>query len=263
EEDKVVETLTTMPYDELYTACKEVKVNYAPVFDGDYITTGTFDISADIPLIASNVLGEFSTNYSIVPYSADKETFYADSNITDEDAVQRATEKFGEEYAPQIIEAFKSAYPNHPLRDVLYLGNRLNNSMIKIANAMLSYGGTVYNDVLAYDYPMYGGIVPIHTASSIPFWFNNAHLVPEFIAGDEVNAYKQAEVVSCALSAFAHTGNPSTEEYEWLPYTEEGRECMVFDAYETGCRTNHDKELFELITAANEANGGSSGNASK
>ncbi|MCF0230115.1 MAG: carboxylesterase family protein, partial [Parasporobacterium sp.] len=253
-----VEAVTTMPYEKLKEACDAAGISYGPVVDGDYIPTGTYEMSADIPFIASNVLGEFTTNYAeVVPYAPSQDVANMLQYMDDEMAAAQYISKYGEELGPQIMAAFQEAYPNHPLKDGLYLNNRYGAGMtaIPLCDAMISYGGTAYNSLLAYDYAMYNGIVPIHTASSIPFWFNNVHDIPEFIAGDEVSAYKQGELVSGALAAFAKTGNPSTETNEWAPYTTENHECMVFDAENTSCRINHDKALFDLINQAPSSSG--------
>ena len=257
--EEIVQQLVEMPYEQLLAGANAAGVATGPVVDGDYIPTGTYEISADIPFIVSNVLGEMSTNYAeVVPFAANYDAYLRLANMTDEEAIAEYNSKYGDEYGPQILEAFKAAYPNHPIKDGLYLNNRYGGGMSGLAmcDAMVSYGGTVYNSLLAYDYAMYGGIVPIHTASSIPFWFNNVDDIPEFIAGDEEGAYAQGAAVSGALAAFAYTGNPSTEELTWEPYTAEDATTMVFDAANSELKHNHfDEELFELINSAPSSSG--------
>jgi len=103
---------------------------------------------------------------------------------------------------------------------------------------------------------MYGGIVPIHTASSIPFWFNNVDDIKEFIAGDEEGAYAMGAYVSGALAAFAYTGDPSTEDMPWEAYTKENGATMVFDGVNTELKTGYfDKPIFELIAQAPSSSG--------
>ncbi len=55
---------------------------------------------------------------------------------------------------------------------------------------MVGFGGTAYNYVAAYSYPMFGGIVAIHTAGDIPLWFNNTEHIKAWIAGDEKRRFR-------------------------------------------------------------------------
>ena len=257
--EEIVQQLVEMPYEELLAGATAAGVSYGPVVDGDYIPTGTYEISADIPFIASNVLGEFSTNYAeVVPYTPNFDVHNMLAYMDDDMVAAQYLSKYGDEYGPQIMEAFAAAYPNHPLKDGLYLNNRYSGfGAFGMLDAMVSYGGTCYNSLLAYDYAMYGGIVPIHTASSIPFWFNNVDDIPEFIAGDEEGAYAMGAAVSGALAAFAYTGNPSTEELTWDAYTTENGATMVFDGADSEVKYNFfDKELFDLISEAPSSSGG-------
>ena len=259
EGDDIPAQLAALSYEELNAACSAAGVSYGPVVDGDYIPTGIYDISADIPFIASNVLGEFSTNYAeVVPYAPNADVSNMLAYMDDEMAAAQYNSKYGEEFGPQILECFKQIYPNHPIKDGLYLNDRYGQGMgaIKLCDAMVDYGGTTYNSLLAYDYAMYGGIVPIHTASSIPFWFNNVDDIKEFIAGDEEGAYAMGAYVSGALAAFAYTGDPSTEDMPWEAYTKENGATMVFDGVNTELKTGYfDKPIFELIAQAPSSSG--------
>lgn len=256
--EEIIQALTTMSYEELYAACSEVRINYGPVVDGNLIPTGNYEISKDIPFIASNVLGEFSTNYAeVVPFSFTEENYYAKqiNDMTEEQVLAAYVAKYGEEFGPRIMAAFQEAYPTHKAAEGLYLNIRRSPAgmtAIPLVNAMVSYGGTTYNSVQAYSYAMYGTIVAIHTASDIPFWFDNVADIPQFVAGDTANAEKVGKAMSGALGAFARTGNPSTEALAWEAYTPEKGACMVFDS-ESLLKYNHDVELFELINEANAA----------
>ena len=256
---EIAQQLVELPYEELLAAATEAGVSYGPVVDGDYIPTGTYEISADIPFIASNVMGEFSTNYAaVVPYAANEYVHNMLAYMTDEEAVAQYESTYEEGYAEKIMEAFQEAYPTHPLKDGLYLNNRYGSfSALPLLDAMASYGGTCYNSLVAYDYAMYNGIVPIHTASSIPFWFNNVDDIPEFVAGDEEGAEAVAKAMSGALAAFAYTGDPSTEELPWEAYTPENGATMVFDTVSEVKEGFFDKELFELIEEGTPASSGS------
>lgn len=248
-----VDTLADLPYEELYAAANAAGVTYGPVVDGDLIPTGNFAASSNIPFLAGNVLGEFSTNIGgMATHNQTSEAaFLANAlNLTEEEVLAQLTARYGDS-AQAILTAFRTAYPGHKDAGALYLNNRYGKGMsaIPLVTAMDSYGGTCYNYVQAYVYPMFGGIVPIHTASCIPFWFHNMEYIPAWIAGDEVAAHQVSNQMAGALVAFARTGNPSQDGLKWEPWTASNHATMVFDT-ETSMRYGHDKELFDLISAA-------------
>ncbi len=257
--EEIMDALLGMSYEQLNAACTAAKVSgFGPTVDGDIIPDGTFEISKDIPLMTSNVLGEFSTNYANIPFAFTEENYQRLSfdNQTAETVLQSCIDKWGEEYGPKILDAFKAAYPTHNPAEVIYINNRyVGMSTLPQSQQMVSYGGTVYNALAAYSYPMYGGIVAIHTASDVPFWFGNVDDINAFVAGDEENAQKVNDAMAQALAAFARTGNPSTDTLAWEAYTPENGATMVFDA-DSQLKYSHDKELFELIQAAPQLQAG-------
>ena len=87
-----------------------------------------------------------------------------------------------------------------------------------------------------------------HTCD-MPFWFNSLDTVRYMVKGDEENAYQVAQTMADALAAFAATGNPSTSTLEWMAYSSEEHNTMVFDT-ESMCKTAYDEELFDLMLQA-------------
>ena len=248
-DEEIAEALSTIHYDELALACDSVGVSYGPVVDGDYYPDGTYAMSSDIPYMAGNVFGEFSTNMSGVVFSSDEDSYYTNKldSMTEGQIKARYNIKYGD-YADAIMEAFQAAYPSHNVADGLYINNRHSFfSALPLADAMDSYGGTAYNYVIAFDYKMFGGITPIHTASGVPFWFYNTSYMPAWIIGDEEAALKLADEMSTALVNFAYTGDPSQDGLDWENYTTENGACMVFDRT-SEVRYNHDKDLMDLIS---------------
>ncbi len=212
-------------------------------------------MSKDIPLIASNVLGEFTTNIGNQIFAtATKELIESNdlSMMTEESVLASLTEKYGDaDLAAKIIEAFKVAYPGHNVGEVLYINNRTAGmSAIPMCEAMESYGGTVYTSIQAASYPFFGGIVPIHTAGDVPLWFSNVSKMPAWVSGETAKFEALSKQMSDALAAFARTGNPSTEELTWEPWTSDTDAIMVFDdtnGVTSSMRYHHEDELFALI----------------
>lgn len=245
-----IDELKTIPYEELYAAANEAGMSYGPVMDGDLIPTGNFEISAGKPFMAGSVLGEFSTNIGgmATHNQASPEAFDMNSlDLPEEEVLARLEALYGEG-AQQILDAFREAYPGHKDAGVLYMNDRFGGFMVpsRLLEAMNGYGGTGYQYVQAYVYPMFGGVVPIHTASCIPFWFNNMEYIPAWIAGDETAANRVSDQMAGALASFAYSGNPSQDGLEWEAWTAENGAVMVFDT-ESSVRYHHDDAVFELM----------------
>ncbi len=252
-----IKDIETIDYTTLYAAYNEAGYSAGPTIDGDYIPTGTYEMSKDIPLLASNVLGEFTTNIGNQIFAtATKELIESNdlSMMTEESVLASLTEKYGDaDVAAQIIDAFKEAYPGHNVGEVLYINNRETGmSVMGLCEAMESYGGTVYTSIQAASYPFFGGIVPIHTAGDVPLWFSNVSKIPAWVSGETAKFEALSKQMSDALAAFARTGTPSTEELTWEPWTSETDAIMVFDntnGVTSSMRYHHEDALFAAIPA--------------
>lgn len=251
---KNIKDLKTVPYADLLAAFNAVIGNarLEPVVDGDYYPDGTYAISKNIPFMCGNVLGEFSTNVGgmVVPVLPSEQVWHMANDISampEAMVMGKLKETYGAN-ADAIAAAFKKAYPTHKLAEIFYINNRMGPSMTAepLAAAMESYGGTVYHYMQAYNYPMMGGVVSIHTASCIPFWFDNIDMINIWVAGDVANARKVSREMSTALANFARTGNPSQTGLKWVPWTAKDDAVMVFDVT-SGIRNHHEDELFTLM----------------
>ena len=60
---------------------------------------------------------------------------------------------------------------------------------------------------------------------------------------DETNANRVAQNISSALGAFIKTGDPSTSELKWGPYTKDEHNTMVFDK-DSESKKDFDLELY-------------------
>ncbi len=253
--EKNIKDIETVDYRALYAACTEAKVSYGPVLDNEYYPTGTYEMSKDIPFVCGNVLGEFSTNIGNIIFSGEggKDAIMSNvlTNISEEEVLKRMTEKCkgDADKAAEVIAAYKEAYPGHNVAEVLYINNRAAGmSSYPLAEAMVSYGGTVYQYVQACPYPMFGGVVPIHTASDIPMWFHNDEMIPAWTAGKENVFARLSDQMCGALCALAKTGSPSQDSLEWKDWNTNEDGMMVFD--ETSeMRYHHEDALFAAMPA--------------
>jgi para-nitrobenzyl esterase len=249
--DDIAGQLQAMPYGRLYGAYSELKLDLRPVVDGDYYPDASIEMSKNIPLMCGTVLGEFSTNYGalVLGNFESREAWYQNnlSALSEEQVIAKYKEKYGDR-AEEVMAAFASAYPDHRLGEGLYANNRRYSffgSGEKLAVAMNRVGGTAYLYVQAYNYPMFGGVVPVHTASGIPFWFHNIDKIPVWVEGDEHAAWQVADDMAMALARFAHTGNPSQPGLEWENFTPENGAVMVFDR-QSALKYKHDEAFLEL-----------------
>ena len=76
------------------------------------------------------------------------------------------TERYGDR-AEAIAEAYREAYPNKDLFDVLYINRGRNNNvaMMRATNG----GAPVYQVIYAMGYPIFGGVSNIHTGGDLPY----------------------------------------------------------------------------------------------
>jgi len=241
-----IEKLQEIDYDVLRAACQEAKVNASPVVDGEYYPDGTFKMSADIPIIRSTVQCEFSSNSGgmyMGPWE-NEDAFYQSylPAISDEEVIKRYEEKYGENYQ-EIMDAYLKAYPSHKAVDGLYVFPRDNT----LVETMEEYGGTAYQCVVAYNFPMMGGIGAVHTGGDICLFFRNTEMCDYWFAGEEELADEVSKTMANAIINFCRTGNPSQEGLEWPAFTEEEGATMIFDRT-SEVRNYHDKELMELMS---------------
>ena len=231
--------------------------SWCPVVDGDYYPEGYSDfeyfveMAKDIPMMIGTTFGEMDSN--ALPALCNFGPIFYTGDMTEADVAERLEGSYPE-MSEEIIAAFREAYPNHPVQDVLFIGKRawstdqyvgrysLDN-LVALAKANQG-GANVYSYVFAYDYPIYGGLTATHGAE-LAFVFQSLNDNRALFGNDE-NAYRLSDVVSTAWSNFAWTGDPSQDGLEWKPFTSESGETMIFDV-ESECRPFHDKDLMELL----------------
>ena len=251
----IISYLKTMPYDDLCAAARAAGCSYGATVDGDFYPTGTYELSADKPVIFSSCLGEFTTSGGYMTgktwpkYLTDEdiETHYL-SGITEEAAMERITEMYGDR-AQEVIDAYKAAYPTHEFKDLLYTTSRNNDKAL----AMAELGNeNVYQCVQAYNAPYMGGTTAQHTGGDIAYWFRNLGLtdVRFMTYGDEECGQKVSDEMSGAILSLCHNGTPSTDTLPWAPFTVENGETMIFDR-ESEVRNYHDRAYMELVAEIN------------
>lgn len=151
----------------------------------------------------------------------------------------------------EIKAAYEKVFPDHDFYDLRTLvgGNQggftrdnYYNSSMRVGNG----GATVYEYLMAYEFPYFGGTAMYHTGD-LAFWFYSLGNVRYQIAGDEANAYKVADFCSTALANFCRTGNPSVAGATWLPHEEGNAHCMIIDVNNCLVDGDYGAELIDLM----------------
>lgn len=151
----------------------------------------------------------------------------------------------------EIRTAYEKVFPDHDFYDLRTLVSGQNggftrdnyyNSSMRVGNG----GATVYEYLMAYEFPYFGGTAMYHTGD-LAFWFYSLGNVRYQIAGDEANAYKVADFCSTALANFCRTGNPSVAGATWLPHEEGNAHCMIIDVNTRLADGDYGAELIDLM----------------
>lgn len=159
---------------------------------------------------------------------------------------KRLKERFGN-HSEAIVEAFKQAYPERPIADVLYVETMLRAPALKTARLKADqHGAPVYNYMFAWDTPLEGGFAMSYHCSELPFVFNNVVMSKASAVGG-----KQAEILADRMSRacinFARYGNPNHSDIpDWPAFTRENGYTMIF-GNECQIKKNHDYKLMKLL----------------
>lgn len=240
--------LQNVHYDTLVNLCEAARVNYTHTVDSPYFSSNFFDANGSLNSIAkqytylnSMAWAEMAGNNSAdaVLYSMPGE---AKGLISETEREARLRKKLGANY-DRAKAAFAKAYPNHDFYDICSLVAFAGRTM---SDRIAKSGAPVYECVVAYEMPYFGGMTMIHTAD-IAFWFHSVDNVAYQIAGDEKNAHKLADNMASALAAFCATGDPSTKKLAWDRYTVENPRTMLFDTKSACKDSSFDDELEQIL----------------
>lgn len=260
-EDEVAEKLTTMSYEDLYNAAKAAGCSWNTYYGNGSFKQPFIDKNGIMNPNAARRKWLIGTTYSEMvangPYLIyTQDMSYYLPGITEEDAVRRLTEMYGER-ADEVIDGFKKAYPDHQLGEALFLNNSPEGGLARwglinpengILHVLNRNGVPSYNYVVAYKYPYFGGSIMSHT-TDVPFWFASLDTVPYQIKGDAKNARNVSDQMADALAAFAATGDPSTKNLAWKPFTTYEHYTMVFDT-KSELKDEFDLELYKAMMNA-------------
>ena len=252
-----IEELQTIPYSRLTSASDsamaeaareyglellgQTSMQWLPTIDGDYLPTapvtedGFAETGRDIPLMVGTNLAELNGFMAMM----------TDRSDWDEAETMSQLESAYGDNAQAIADAFASAYPHKALSDALYVDTAHRQPALKLLHHKLMQGGApVYAYVYTWESPESGGRMLATHGAEIPFVFHNIEYSAMAGTSDEAKALEQA--MSRAWLAFAHTGDPGTEELPWPAYDGENGATMIFDN-DPYVGFHHDRALLDLL----------------
>ena len=242
-----LEPLKTMDYHALIATATEAGLSWGPENDGEYILDDYCEWTYDVPFMASMVFAEFNYNWT---FDGPNKNLW-----TEEETNAYMSAKFGD-VAAEIAEEFQKVFPGRCPADAYFYDAYLAWAPICrsgvegiLDDRCAKTNAPVYEYLFDYEVPVNGGGLAFH-CSDLIYVFHNVDIpVVTMATGGDATAHKVQDQVASAIVAFAATGDPSTAELEWKPYTPEEKNLMHFSA-ESACKVLGDEHLIELYAAA-------------
>jgi len=241
---ETIDKIQTIPYDELNAAgqratagLRGIAGGFAPTMDGEVIVTQPFkpafaDFSKDIPVIIGTTLNEFGVNY------------YGKEMTLDE-AKKILEPTFGED-TEAFIQAYREAYPDGSLQDMLSLDRTFRyNSVVSCRGINDQGGAPVWNYLFTWQKPT--DHYSAH-GDELPFFFNTIEAEKRKVPEITPAVANLEDVMSDYWVNFAYTGNPNGEGLPvWHSFSEANEPCMIFDE-KVEEREAFDAKMQALIT---------------
>ncbi|MBQ9884339.1 MAG: carboxylesterase/lipase family protein [Bacteroidaceae bacterium] len=220
-------------------------MSWAPVVDGDFliqqpVVDHTLAVSRDVALIIGTNLTEMN---SMMMFSPDFQNSNK-STWTETEKQERLKAQYGDK-TEAVVAAFRKAYPDRDPIDALYVDSWIRSNSLRYLGLRANEGGAqVYSYMFELDNPMNPLMMAPHTAE-IPYVFNN---LGKGMMAPPSNETTQpvADAMSQAWINFARTGDPSTPELKWSPFTKDRRATMIFGK-KSEERVAFDDDLMKLL----------------
>ncbi|TDH29069.1 carboxylesterase/lipase family protein [Segetibacter sp. 3557_3] len=233
----------------LRTAGSTIRGGFSPTVDGKYIVQSPFDpapadFSKNVAMLIGTNLNEFTYNNRAII-----------TPQTIEQVKANLTRRYSTEKVDQYIALYKEAYPNdNQPQHILTFDSQFRGGAIKQAAAKSKQGGApAYIYLFTWQSPVNDGSLGASHGMELPFMFNNIAMGRTLTGGGK-EAYELADKISSAWINFVKTGNPNGKGLpKWEPFNPEKGATMIFD---NACKVvyNHDKKLFDFISANPPAN---------
>lgn len=202
---------------------------------GDPLDCGFRDHFKAIPTLVGSVLGEFDLQPPIL--HKDQLSLKERRDIV--------AEKYGDEYADEVIRRFKAAYPDKNEVYVRSVDLLFRPGTLEYVRKKSEKGAApVYCYMFSVCFDIDGDKLAWH-CSDIPFWFHNTSLIP--VCRIDGVTEKLEKVMSMALVNFARSGNPNAAGLPgWDPCTPDHVVTMILDRI-CEVKIDHEKDLIPYL----------------
>ncbi|MDR1874260.1 MAG: carboxylesterase family protein [Synergistaceae bacterium] len=213
-------------------------INWNPIPGDDYVLNEYCDWTKNMPFMTGSVFSEQ------IP------TFRRGDGRKNEWSAEETRanlKKYFGDKADAVANEFARVFPNKKVADACFYSSNGRNNSQKVASLLRAAGvGPVYEYLFTYELPVNGGTTAFHCVELTYIFHNVSIPILSIATGGAEESYKLQDVVATAWLNFARTGNPSQPGLEWKPYTDAGKETMIFDAT-SELRSFDDAKLRELM----------------
>ena len=245
-----IDEIKTISYRDLDDAAEaalsELGLSWVPVENEGRLADEFLDWASEVPMIVGSVLTENGGNMSTGIGWAD----HNKNEWTEEEVQEKLTEQYGNN-AQAVADAFSALYPDKKLADAYFFAPRgvsYRNGVKEIATKKVESGtAPVYNYMMTYETPVNGGTTAFHCVDIMYYLHNIEIPIVRIASGGEDNqdALDLQDRMASALTNFAYTGDPSTDELKWEPFTPDQPYAMRWDI-DSKCQILDDAELLEV-----------------
>lgn len=213
---------------------------FCPTADGATLlqqpfTPGFSALAHDIPIMIGTTFNELERK------------FYTDTTLTQEKADAILQSRYGND-AREYANAFKAAYPEGSLADMLGIDSNIRTLSLATADAKSAEGGApVYVYLLTWVSDFDTGGSGCYHSLDIPLCFNNPYDERYQVKAGDAKAAAIADRMSDLWITFARNGKPEAQGVPaWEPYTKENGATLVLD---NQCKLLHnfDRQLQDFL----------------
>ncbi|MFD0668350.1 carboxylesterase/lipase family protein [Ramlibacter sp. MAHUQ-53] len=215
--------------------------SWMPTIDGRFLPwqlghPEAVALSAQVPVIVGSTLNEFAL--------AQRPRELRGATPAVVEAFLR--DRHGERW-PEVLAAFRAAYPEAAPADLLDLDTDFRAAALEIARRRAQAGAApTYVYLFTWASPVLGGFFKSSHAMDLAFTFDNVHRAVEATGGSEA-AYRLAGRMAGAWARFAHTGRPAAPGWpDWPAFSGPGGATMRLDDA-AHVQQAHDHRLMDLL----------------